>query len=271
MIVGRNYCQDAWVKDVAGEMSIQIGAIADHFKNNPSTVPMMGRVAAAQSLNTAMMALLTAVTTRQGGGVFGDKRDATMCLFDSVVNEVKRVLPPAWDAVLDYLISVRGQANCGDLIAQTAFMEIEGVTKQMLTHERLHLAIHILTALGRQVFMVQEGPQTFQHPYLPPLVQTTFEAMLRECSVYRCGHDDVTADSYPGILKRAWSMHGSGVPCWSTLLQQILLEAQSCHEHCLTYDGKVYGQPPRQFSRTSHGTVDRLYISVMYVFCVRNL
>jgi hypothetical protein len=203
---------------MAAEMHIQIGAIADFFKNNPSTVPIMGRIAAAQSLNTAMMALLTATSARQGGGVFGDKREAVTFLVDAVIREVMRAFPAAWDDVGAYLMLVRGQSNCGDLIAQTEFMQIEGVTLQMMTHERLHLAIHILTALGRQNFMFQEGPQTFQHPYLPPLVQSTFDALLRECSIYRCGHDD-------------------------NLLQQIIAEAQACHTHCIAFDGKVFGHP----------------------------
>jgi hypothetical protein len=228
---------------MAAEMHIQIGAIADFFKNNPSTVPIMGRIAAAQSLNTAMMALLTATSARQGGGVFGDKREAVTFLVDAVIREVMRVFPAAWDDVGAYLKLVRGQSNCGDLIAQTEFMEIEGVTLQMMTHERLHLAIHILTALGRQNFMFQEGPQTFQHPYLPPLVQSTFDALLRECSIYRCGHDDnCLTGIYAAVLKRA-SGFNDGVRCWDTLLQQIIAEAQACHTHCIAFDGKVFGHP----------------------------
>jgi len=89
------------------------------------------------------------------------------------------------------------------------------VSLPLIRTMRLQLFVHIVSSLGLQNILVQEGPVTQQKPYLPPLLQSMFSNLRQLVDISKGFKDDEDSLRIFGELQ-ALTLHTCNVSTLKT-------------------------------------------------------
>ncbi|CAK0831730.1 unnamed protein product [Prorocentrum cordatum] len=244
----------ATADEKAEEYISQIAAMKDHFVENNSRLPIMGRMCAARALSNAMGRVAEIV---QKQTVFVSLKEAALAIAQAATEEVRVVIPAEWDIVVDFIVKAKAQDKLGDLalIGWSSLLKLDNNNLSngsvYLDLLRVQLWMHMCSVLGLQWCTVREGgDQQKQAKFLPQLVhQSLLEAMGEIQSSVSQPFDFKTPEKLNNSTKefieyfdlRGKPGAGASKPVhWETWAAAWIEESFCCYDVAVAADGLAY-------------------------------
>ena len=229
---------DGIVAERIGEFRDGIIDILQLFVDAPDNVPLLIQPLSSRLLNGAMMGVLSEVT--RNGGVFGDAQVAHKIFMTNCFDVVDAAIRDDFIVVLDFLEFSGNQTTPTStpekpVFAFTHILQADPRIKQLiddrrsstsLVEKKFSMLLHILSAVGTQVYNLQQGPSVSQTTYLPPTVLTILNHLKT-----------------PAFGKQLVALHKIGAPEEKTVRQimtMIIDKALQAHVLVMSVDGKGY-------------------------------
>ena len=186
------------------ELNSEAELFAAHLEaHDVFKMPIFTQTSAASAMNAAMIGLLQQVHAL--GVPFSDHATAVKLLVEKTIAEVVKCIPTSWDSVADFVGKLIKDGKT-DLAKGTPFESLikKKANKAVISAIRTGMACHIVTSLGMQTYMQQEGPMVVPKPYLSPLMATLFSALGKACDLTQ-----VSELQLPNIFERLQEPYGS--------------------------------------------------------------
>ena len=212
-----------------------VGAIISCIEAAPVDVPIIMHQGAAACLNQTMMATFGVI--KKEGGVLGSIKEAAKLLIEQCFGQVEALMPAEWDKVARLFDRIAQSDNAKELVGilyrSLGYKKLYeyGFGGKLLRAFRLRVLVHVLTSIGTQTYLLQQGPVQREQEYIPPVVLQIFKTLDSKVKV----QNDYTVEL--GVF-------GEYLEKANTSLQEgFMTFFDTCfwaHNHCLSNDVAKY-------------------------------
>ena len=207
-----------------------LGEMAKYFRDNKPSDPVACQPVGAQAVSEVMMASMSEISS--AGGCLSTKLDGMNCLLKPVVEMAMQRIPEEWEkaaVVYDKLVGRNLDQLMDPAIKET--LSTCKISIQLLVITRIQLIAHVVEFMGKQCFMLRDGPSISPCPYWPELLVSMMSKLKAE-------HDAVKFSNDPSHCSKTFVKHllASNL-AFPQFFINMVEEGWKIAEHCTTNDG----------------------------------
>ena len=195
------------------------------------SMPIVGSMAAATAMNSVMMGLFAKQSTAQ---CFPNHEAALQCLSTLASESVMETYPKEWDSVGELIVTLKAHPNSKELVEGSVFEHFlnNSIDIHMLNAIRVQLFLHIAVNLGTQIFMMGDGSTKASGTYLPGLVVSMLQDLLRQFNMA----DPTCRSNFPQQFIDMHDRHRSRDVGWGLVLAEIIKQSVLIDKFCADND-----------------------------------